>query len=157
MCFDLAFQNRHLCAARALFVLFVRERRGISSVMSGPYAFARATRRVLGWRGQHVRMPPPSRVEDHFTFLECGEHRRIAAAERCEECFCRNAAGLTGLVEVRGDRIPGGGGRTAACARTAGGDCRLAVGDAGCCSAVLLGTTSRSASPSFAVTDSSLQ
>ena len=78
--------------------------------MSSPYAFPSAR---LAARREARRFRRRTQVEDGLALLELGKRRRVAASERGEQRFGRNTRGLAFVVQVRGDRIPRLGGRSA--------------------------------------------
>ena len=56
---------------------------------------------------QHVDAAAGAQIEDGFAGAEFGERGWVAATERRKHRLFGNLAGLTGVIEVRGDRIDG--------------------------------------------------
>ena len=54
---------------------------------------------------QHVNAAAGAEIEDNFAGIEFSECSWIAATEGCKHGLFWNLAGLTGVIEIRGDRI----------------------------------------------------
>ncbi len=68
---------------------------------------------------QHVDATTRPEVEDGLAFVQLGQRRRIAAAERREKRLGGKSGCFTGVVEVGGDRVPRLARRSATPARSA--------------------------------------
>ena len=98
------------------FSLFSSASASISSVMSRPYALPVGPDAPR--REQDVDAAARAEVEDRLAFVQLGERRRVAAAERREQRLGGKAGGLAGVVEIGGDRIPRLARRAATAARS---------------------------------------
>ena len=65
-------------------------------------------------REEDVDPSARTEIEHHLARLQLRQHRRVAAAERCEDRLGRQPGGLRLLVEVGGDRVASGAAAPAA-------------------------------------------
>ena len=98
---DLASQELHVGQPAGAFVLLCQSEHLIGHIE----AIGLTRRPDPARREQHVDSPARAEVKHGLAWLELGQSGRVAAAQRRLERRVRHFTTLSGIVEVRGNRV----------------------------------------------------